>query len=118
MIKDKGYHRSRIIADSAELRLIEELRSEHGITRIKESRKGKDSVMAGVSKLQGYSIFVHPSCTHIMDEFYSYCYQQDKEGNWLNKPEDKNNHLMDALRYSLQCIDGNQSKIKLFKGGF
>ncbi|CTO76640.1 hypothetical protein ERS044043_02389, partial [Streptococcus pneumoniae] len=38
MIKDKGYHRSQIIADSAELRLIEELRSEHGISRIKESR--------------------------------------------------------------------------------
>ena len=53
-----------------------------------------------------------------MDEFYSYCYQRDKEGNWLNKPEDKNNHLMDALRYSLQCIDGSQPKIKLFKGGF
>jgi phage terminase, large subunit, PBSX family len=118
MIKDKGYQRSHIIADCSESRLIEELRSEHDIPRIIKSRKGKDSIMAGVSKLQGYSIFVHPSCTHIMDEFYSYCYQQDKEGNWLNKPEDKNNHLMDALRYSLQCIDGNQSKIKLFKGGF
>lgn len=118
MIQDKGYAKSLIIADSAEPRLIKELQTEYNILRLKESRKGKDSIMAGVSKLQGYSIFVHPSCTHIMDEFYSYCYQQDKEGNWLNKPEDKNNHLMDALRYSLQCIDGSQSKIKLFKGGF
>lgn len=112
MIKDKGYHRSQIIADSAELRLIEELRSEHGITRIKESRKGKDSIMAGVSKLQGYAIYVHPDCKNIMDEFYSYCYQQDKEGNWLNKPEDKNNHLMDALRYSLQCIEGGKATVR------
>ena len=118
MIQDKGYAKAQIIADSAEPRLIKELQTEYNIIRLKESRKGKDSIMAGVSKLQGYSIFVHPSCTHIMDEFYSYCYQQDKEGNWLNKPEDKNNHLMDALRYSLQCIDGSQSKIKLFKGGF
>ena len=118
MIQDKGYAKAQIIADSAEPRLIKELQTEYNILRLKESRKGKDSIMAGVSKLQGYSIFVHPSCTHIMDEFYSYCYQQDKEGNWLNKPEDKNNHLMDALRYSLQCIDGSQSKIKLFKGGF
>ena len=118
MIKDKGYQRSHIIADCSESRLIEELRSEHDIPRIFESRKGKDSIMAGVSKLQGYAIYVHPDCKNIMDEFYSYCYQRDKEGNWLNKPEDKNNHLMDALRYSLQCIDGSQPKIKLFKGGF
>ena len=94
------------------------MQTEYDIVRLRESRKGKDSIMAGVSKLQGYSIFVHPTCKHIMDEFYSYCYQQDKEGNWLNKPEDKNNHLMDALRYSLQCIDGNQTKIKMLKGGF
>ena len=105
MISDKGYASSQIIADCAEARLIEELKSEYGIRRIKASRKGKDSIMAGVSKLQGYKITVHPSCTHIMDEFYSYCYRQDKEGKWLNKPEDKNNHLMDALRYGLQCAE-------------
>ncbi|HFI0943145.1 TPA: PBSX family phage terminase large subunit [Streptococcus suis] len=105
MVKNKGYASSQIVADCAEARLIEELKSEHGIRRIKASRKGKDSIMAGVSKLQGYQIIVHPSCTHIMGEFYSYCYQQDKEGNWLNKPEDKNNHLMDALRYGLQCAE-------------
>lgn len=111
MIQDKGYAKSRIIADSAEPRLIKELQTEYNILRLKESRKGKDSIMAGVSKLQGYSIFVHPSCEHIMDEFYSYCYQRDKEGNWLNKPEDKNNHLMDALRYSLQCIEMPRAKL-------
>lgn len=105
MIKAKGYNKTTIIADSAEPRLIEELKSEHGLRRLKASRKGKDSIMAGVSKLQGYQIIVHPNCTHIMDEFYSYCYQQDKEGKWLNKPEDKNNHLMDALRYALQCVE-------------
>lgn len=111
MIQDKGYAKSRIIADSAEPRLIKELQTEYNILRLKESRKGKDSIMAGVSKLQGYSIFVHPSCEHIMDEFYSYCYQRDKEGNWLNRPEDKNNHLMDALRYSLQCIEMPRAKL-------
>ncbi|SNF79823.1 phage terminase large subunit [Streptococcus pneumoniae] len=47
-----------------------------------------------------------------MNEFYSYCYQRDKEGNWLNKPEDKNNHLMDALRYSLQCIEGGKATVR------
>lgn len=111
MIQSKGYAKARIIADSAEPRLIQELKTEYGIIRLKESRKGKDSIMAGVSKLQGYAIFVHPNCTHIMDEFYSYCYAKDKEGNWLNKPEDQNNHLMDALRYSLQCIEVPKARI-------
>lgn len=111
MIKTKGYHNTTIIADSAEQRLITELRTEYGIKRIQESRKGKDSIMSGVSKLQGYSIFVHPNCTAIMDEFYSYCYQRDKDGNWLNKPEDKNNHLMDALRYGLQCSEKMKANI-------
>lgn len=105
LITSKGYQKTTIIADSAEPRLIEELKQEHGLRRVKPSRKGKDSIMAGISKLQGYQIIVNPACTHIMDEFYSYCYQQDKEGNWLNKPEDKNNHLMDALRYALQCVE-------------
>lgn len=117
MIKDKGFYSVLMVADCAEPRLIAELRSEYGIRRLVASRKGKDSIMAGVSKLQGYEIIVHPSCPHIMDEFYSYCYQQDKEGNWLNKPEDRNNHLMDALRYALQCVDGNKSGIKTFKRG-
>lgn len=112
MIQSKGYAKSRIIADSAEPRLIQELKTEYGIPRIKESRKGRDSIMAGVSKLQGYAIFVHPNCTHIMDEFYSYCYARDKEGNWLNQPEDQNNHLMDALRYSLQCIETGKAVVK------
>ncbi|WP_153279400.1 terminase large subunit, partial [Streptococcus pneumoniae] len=66
--------------------------------------------MAGVSKLQGYAIYVHPDCKNIMDEFYSYCYQRDKEGNWLNKPEDKNNHLMDALRYTRRNVNAPNYK--------
>lgn len=117
MIISKGYSNSKIIADSAEPRLIKELRNEYNLHKVTASRKGKDSVMAGISKLQGYEIVVSDKLTHVLDEFYSYCYKQDKEGNWLNKPEDKNNHLMDALRYSLQCIDGNVGKMNLLKGG-
>ena len=62
MIQDKGYAKSHIIADSAEPRLIKELQTEYNILRLRESRKGKDSIMAGVSKLQGYSIL----CIHLV----------------------------------------------------
>jgi len=62
--------------------------------------------------LQGYKIYVHPKYTSIMDEFYSYCYVRDKDGKWTNEPEDANNHLMDALRYSLQVIEVQKVKVR------
>ena len=105
LIKDKGYANSEIIGDSAESRLISELQSEHGIKRLKKSRKGKDSINAGISKLQGYTIHVLPKCENTINELYSYSYKQDKTGKWLNVPNDENNHLMDAMRYGMQVLD-------------
>lgn len=105
LIKDKGYANSEIIGDSAESRLISELQSEHGIKRLKKSRKGKDSINAGISKLQGYTIRVLPKCENTINELYSYSYKQDKTGKWLNVPNDENNHLMDAMRYGMQVLD-------------
>ena len=105
MIKSKGYNKSTIIADSAESRLISELKREHDINRIVCSRKGKDSINAGISKLQGYTIHVLPTCKHTIDEFYGYSYSKDRDGKWLNSPNDENNHLMDALRYGMQVLD-------------
>nr|DAP23757.1 MAG TPA: terminase large subunit [Caudoviricetes sp.] len=116
MIRSKGYQNAVIVADNSEGRLISELKNEHGIRRIQKTRKGKDSINADISDLKDYKIFCHPDCEETKEEFYSYTYQQDKEGNWLNKPIDKFNHLMDAFRYGLQCVK-NRAKIKTFKGG-
>lgn len=110
MIKDKGYSNSLIIGDSAEGRLISELKSEHGIKRLKKSRKGRDSINAGISKIQGYTIHVLPKCKNTINELFSYSYQQDKDGRWLNIPIDDNNHLMDAMRYGMQVLDTNRTK--------
>ena len=110
MIKDKGYSNSLIIGDSAEGRLISELKSEHGIKRLKKSRKGRDSINAGISKIQGYTIHVLPKCENTINELFSYSYQQDKDGRWLNIPIDDNNHLMDAMRYGMQVLDTNRTK--------
>lgn len=104
MIKRKGYSKSVIIADSAEQRLITELKLEHGLTKVQACRKGKDSVNQGIAKLQGLKIVCDSKCVNTKEEFYSYAYKKDKVSDrFLNMPEDKNNHLMDALRYSLEC---------------
>ena len=86
-----------IWADSAEPRLIEEIyRSGFNI---KPVRKGPDSINFGISVLQNFGICVDKKSTHLIDELYSYEYITDKNGIVLDKPQDFNNHLIDALRY-------------------
>lgn len=101
MYLDKGLKNAKIIADSAEKRLITEIKRK-GISNLKPSIKGQGSIMQGVQFIQGFKIYVHPTCEHTIEELNTYTFEQDKDGNWLNKPIDANNHLMDALRYSLE----------------
>ncbi|MCG2551107.1 PBSX family phage terminase large subunit [Staphylococcus epidermidis] len=101
MYLDKGLKNAKIIADSAEKRLITEIKRK-GISNLKPSIKGQGSIMQGVQFIQGFKIYVHPTCEHTIEELNTYTFDQDKDGNWLNKPIDANNHLMDALRYSLE----------------
>ncbi|WP_336849735.1 PBSX family phage terminase large subunit [Staphylococcus epidermidis] len=101
MYLDKGLKNAKINADSAEKRLITEIKRK-GISNLKPSIKGQGSIMQGVQFIQGFKIYVHPTCEHTIEELNTYTFDQDKDGNWLNKPIDANNHLMDALRYSLE----------------
>jgi phage terminase large subunit len=96
-----GLMKSVIIADSAEAKSIEEIKR-LGVRRIKESIKGQGSVLAGIQKLQEYELIVDSGCSFIVEELENYSWKKDKQTNeYINTPEDKNNHLMDALRYSL-----------------
>lgn len=86
-----------IWADSAEPRLIEEIyRSGYNIKPVK---KGPDSINFGISVLQNFGIVVDKKSTHLIDELYGYEYRTDKNGIVLDKPQDFNDHLIDALRY-------------------
>lgn len=100
MIKRKGFAKERIRADAAEPKSNDDLRR-LGISRITPSVKGRDSIMNGIAALQEYKIFVHPSCKNTIAELSTYCFKKDKgTGKSLNIPEDRNNHLCDALRYA------------------
>lgn len=116
-VKKQDLLKATITADSASPLMIAELKGK-GLSRIKPARKGKDSIEAGITFMQGLKIYIHPTCVNTIEEFNTYCYQQDKEGNWLNQPEDKNNHVIDALRYALEDYNGKgKGKLKAFKGG-
>lgn len=99
-IKTRGYSKDEITADCAEAKSIEEIRS-YGISRIKQSSKGKGSVNQGIQYIQQFDIYVHPKCTNTIMEFKNYVWEE-KNGITLNKAADNYNHLMDALRYALE----------------
>lgn len=99
MIKRKGYAKERIRADAAEPKSNDDLRR-LGISRIQPSVKGRDSVINGIAQLQEYKIYVHPRCVNTIHELGSYVWKKDKDDRGLNVPEDRDNHLMDALRYA------------------
>lgn len=101
-IIEKGYSKETIVADSAEQKSIAEIKG-YGIRRIKPAKKGAGSIMAGIGFIQQFDIIIHPSCIHTIDEFENYSFKKDKAtGQYLNQPIDAYNHLIDALRYSLE----------------
>ncbi len=86
-----------VFADSSEPKSIEEL---HRMGfNVKPTAKGADSVNAGIDMLKRYKLHVNGS--NLTKEMENYKWLEDKNGNLLNKPEDKYNHAIDALRYGV-----------------
>jgi phage terminase large subunit len=86
-----------VFADSSEPKSIEEL---HRMGfNVKPTAKGADSVNAGIDMLKRYKLHVNGS--NLVKEMENYKWLEDKNGNLLNKPEDKYNHAIDALRYGV-----------------
>jgi phage terminase large subunit len=90
----------RITADSSEPKSIQELRN-HGVDAY-GARKGKDSVRQGIDWLKQQTIIVDVSCINMQNELSQYHWKKDAGGNSLKVPVDKNNHLIDALRYAYE----------------
>lgn len=98
-LQDLGLTRyDEIWADSAEPKSIEEL---HRMGwNVKPTTKGKDSIMAGIDILKRYKIFVTKNSKNLIKELQNYKWQEDKNGNLLNRPIDSFNHGIDAVRYA------------------
>lgn len=103
----RGYSKERIRADSAEPKSIAYLRKKY-LRRIRAAKKGPDSIMAGVTLIQDYTIIIHPSCVNFITEISNYTWATDKFDNKINKPVDDFNHLMDAMRYAMEDFDGRK----------
>ena len=101
-LKEEKLLGNPIYADSAEPRLISELRRMgHNIF---PSIKGKDSVNAGIDLLKRYKIHILASSSNAISEFRNYKWKEDRSGALVNIPEDKHNHIIDPCRYATYSI--------------
>lgn len=105
-------HFTRMIGDSAGATEMASLRSKTmGSNRlwVTPSKKGKDSIRAGIRLVKTMlyvregsgkpKLFVSSNCRSLIREFQTYKYMRDAWGELSDRVEDRNNHLLDALRY-------------------
>jgi phage terminase large subunit len=93
-----------ITADSARPETISHMRN-NGFPKIYPAVKGAKSIEDGIEWLKSFDIVVHPRCKHTIDELTLYSYKVDpKTSKVLPVLEDKQNHVIDALRYALEGV--------------
>lgn len=92
-----------IVADSARPETISHMQK-HGFPKILPAIKGAKSLEEGVEFLKSFDIIVHPRCVHLIDELTMYRYKTDPldDSKVLPILEDKDNHVIDALRYACE----------------
>lgn len=90
--------RNLIIGDSAEPRLIADIKKDG--CNIKPARKGQGSIAAGIKLLLDYELIIDPDSTNIVKELNNYSYS-DRKTQLVN---DTYNHCIDAIRYAADFI--------------
>ena len=98
-------------SDSAEPKSIAELKK-YGIHAI-PAAKGADSVRHGIQWLQKHKIIIDKRCVMFRQEIEQYQWKKDKNGDAIPVPVDRNNHLLDAMRYAYTLDMKQKSPVKL-----
>jgi phage terminase large subunit len=87
-----------IWADSALPQNIEEVKR----NRFNIKPVSKKTILHGLDLIRRHHVYITKDSKNIINEFSSYRYREDKDGNLLDVPEDDNNHAIDAVRYVLE----------------
>ena len=110
-IHSLGYAKEQIIADSAEQKSVAELR-QHGIERVVAAKKPPGSILQGIQLMQQFDLVVDERCVKLIEELENYTWQKDRKTNeYINKPADSYNHVIDASRYALQSFTFNKPQL-------
>lgn len=96
--------RGLIIADSAEPRLIAELKNRGN--NVKEAIKGQGSITAGIALMRDYELIVTPESINIIRELNNYAWSDKKSGVVI----DAYNHAIDAARYYVTFMLKNANR--------
>lgn len=97
-----NYPQALVIADSAEPKSIDEIKS-YWLT-ILPCEKWPDSIKNGIQLVQGQRISVTKNSTNIIKEYRNYMWMTDRDGKIINVPEGGYDHSMDAIRYALSSL--------------
>ena len=103
--ENKGVKNDDLItADSAEPKSIGDFQSYGSLMR--GAKKGPDSVEYSMKWLSGLAkIVIDPRrCPKTAEEFTTYEYPQDKDGNYITGYVDADNHCIDSVRYATNPI--------------
>ena len=91
-----------MVADSSRPETISHLQK-NGFPKIVGAIKGARSVEEGIEFLKSFDIVVHPRCKHTIEELTLYSFKTDPlTSALLPVLADKNNHVIDALRYATE----------------
>jgi len=93
-----------IICDNSEPRLLSEMKDTYKCN-VKATVKGKGSILSGIALVQDYNIIVDPGSKNIIKELNHYVWHNKNE-----RPVDKWNHTLDAIRYGLVYLEANSNK--------
>lgn len=103
MILQRKYTDSYITCDNAEPKSIADFRA-MGLPA-KAAVKGPGSVEYGMKWLQRRKIVIDRRRTpNAYNEFVSYEYERNKDGDIISGYPDANNHLIDATRYAIEPV--------------
>ena len=91
-----------IICDSAEPRLLQELKV---YCNVKPAIKKQGSILTGIALIQDYDLVIDPDSLELIKELNNYVWHSRNE-----RPIDKWNHHMDSLRYAAQYFLANANK--------
>jgi phage terminase large subunit len=104
-----------VYCDSAEPKSIAELRS-YGV-RAEAVIKGQDSINFGIQIMQEQDYLITSKSINLINEMQKYTWDKDrKTGQTLNRPIDRFNHAIDALRYHEMMSLGKPNKGKYIIG--
>lgn len=99
-----------VIADSAEPKSIDEI-ALHGVN-ILPANKGQGSVNQGIQYVQDQRISMTKWSVNLIREYRNYLWMTDRDGRIVNKPEEGNDHALDAGRYAMESLRPAQSQVK------